>query len=63
MQGIKPMDLSAPWDDSYLNYCKGPPNFDHQTFPNQALFSLDRTPVSDEQTLITIYANISCFLL
>ena len=62
MQGINPMGLSAPWDDSYLNYCKGPPNFDHQTFPNKPLFSLDQTHVSDEQTLITIYANISCFL-
>ena len=57
MQGIKPMGLSASWDYSYLNYCKGPPNFDHQTFPNKPLFSLYRTPEPDDQILISIYSK------
>ena len=59
MQGINPMGISAPWDDSYLNYRNGPPNFDHLSLPTKPLFTLDWTPVSDKKTLITIHLRIS----
>ena len=29
--GIKPMDLSDPWYNSYLNNCNVPQNFDNKT--------------------------------
>ena len=62
MQGINIMGNIAPWDDSYLNDCSGPPNVYHQTLPTKPLFSTDCTPASYDQTWITIYLRIGCFL-
>ena len=55
------MVLSAPWYDSYLNDCKGSPNFDHWNLPPKPLYYLDWKLVSEKQTPITIYIQIRRF--
>ena len=40
LQWINPMVLNAPWYDSCLKNCKGPPNVYHQTLTPKPLYSL-----------------------
>ena len=38
-QGLKSMDLRAPWADSYSNKCLETPNFQYKTLSSKSVFS------------------------
>ena len=58
------MGRSAPWYETYLNYCILTPNFDHQTLTTKPLYYLNFTPVYEKQTLITISQNkLLCLMI